>query len=135
MPVLADLQAAFAGALLDPAKAAPTALSSSEGRRQSRRFDVYRNNVTVSLVEALESAFPAVCRLVGAEFFKAAARVYVRQQPPRSPVMLFYGETFPEFLETFEPAAGVPYLGDVARLEWARLKAYHAADAAALPIA
>jgi hypothetical protein len=135
MPALTDLQAAFAGALLDPAKTAPAAVISTDGRRQSRRFDVYRNNVTVSLIEALEAAFPAVHRLVGAEFFKAAARVYVRQQPPRSPVMLFYGETFPEFLEAFEPAAGVPYLGDVARLEWARLKAYHAADAAAQPIA
>lgn len=135
MPALAEFQAVFAAALLAPGRAVPADLGRPGMPQPVRRFGVYRNNVTVSLIEALEAAFPAVRRLVGAEFFKAAARVYARQQPPRSPVMLFYGETFPDFLESFEPAAGVPYLGDVARLEWARLKAYHAEDATALPIA
>lgn len=135
MPRLADLQADFAAALADPALPAPAGLRRESALAQSRRFDVYRNNRMVSLIEAMEAAFPVVHRLVGADFFKAAAKVYVRHFPPRSPVLLLYGESFGDFLDGFEPAAGVPYLGDVARLEWARLAAYHAADAEPLSIA
>lgn len=131
---LADLQADFAAALLDPSRPAPAVLRRRTGPSRSRRFGVYRNNVMVGLIEALEAAFPAVYRLVGADFFRMAAGDYVRQSPPRSPVLLLYGETFGEFLDGFEPARAVPYLGDVARLEWARLAAYHAADAAALSL-
>jgi len=144
VPSLADLQTEFAAALADPALPAPAGLGNAAapaglGRRtalaQSRRFDVYRNNVMVSLIEAMEATFPAVRRLVGADFFKAVAKVYIRRAPPRTPVLLLYGEGFGDFLDGFEPAAGVPYLGDVARLEWARLAAYHAADAEPLSIA
>jgi Putative DNA-binding domain len=134
MPKLAELQADFAAALTDPALPAPGDLRRQVNLPQSRRFDVYRNNMMSSLIEALESAFPAVQRLVGADFFKAAAKTYIKAQPPRSPVLLLYGESFGDFLDGFAPAAQVPYLGDVARLEWARLKAYHAADVAPLAI-
>jgi len=127
VPSLAELQRRFARALRDPGLPAPLPLrSSSDGRR----FDVYRNNVTVSLVDALRSTFPAVHRLVGEEYFAAAARAYISEHPPRSPVLLLYGETFGEFLDRFPSASGAPYLGDVARLEWARMNALHAADAA-----
>ncbi|WP_193367192.1 HvfC/BufC N-terminal domain-containing protein [Pelagibius marinus] len=131
---LADLQADFAAALNDPALPAPADVRRQVKLPQSRRFDVYRNNMMVSLIEVLEATFPVVQRLVGSDFFKAAAKVYIRQAPPRSPVLLLYGETFGDFLDGFEPAAGVPYLGDVARLEWARVNAYHAADAEPLTI-
>jgi len=135
MPKLAELQADFAAALVDPARPAPKALRRQVTLPQSRRFDVYRNNMMASLIEALESAFPAVQRLVGADFFKAAAKTYIKASPPRSPVLLLYGETFGDFLDGFAPARGVPYLGDVGRLEWARRHAYHAADAEPLSIA
>ncbi len=135
MPRLADLQADFAAALADPALPAPRGLKRQVTLAQSRRFDVYRNNVMVSLIEALEQGFPAVRRLVGSDFFKAAAKAFIRHSPPTSPVLLLYGEGFGDFLDGFEPAAGVPYIGDVARLEWARLAAYHAADAEPLSIA
>lgn len=134
MQRLAELQAEFAAALSDPALPAPPGVRRQVKLPQSRRFDVYRNNMVVSLIEALEATFPVVQRLVGTDFFKAAAKTYIRQAPPRSPVLLLYGETFGDFLDGFEPAAGVPYLGDVARLEWARLNAYHAADAEPLTI-
>lgn len=135
MPSLADLQGTFAEALRDPARPVPASVVvGSEGPR-ARGFDVYRNNVAVSLTEALQAAFPVVLRLVGEAFFKAAAKAYVAQQPPRSPVLLLYGEGFGDFLDNgFPPAREVPYLGDVARLEWARLYAYHAADAPVLEI-
>jgi hypothetical protein len=95
---------------------------------------VHRNNMTMSLVEALEASYPAVRRLVGEEYFSAVARELVREHPPRSPVLLHYGSGFGEFLEAFPSAAGVPYVGDVARLEWARVVALHAADAEPVPL-
>ena len=131
----ADQQAAFAAALIDPALPAPPGVRRQAKLPQSRRFDLYRNNMMASLIEAMEATFPAVRRLVGSDFFKAAAKTYIRREPPRSPVLLTYGETFGSFLDDFAPAKGVPYLGDVARLEWARLDAYHAADVEPLPIA
>ena len=129
MQKLADLQADFAAALMDPALPAPAVVQRQVKLPQSRRFDVYRNNMMVSLIEAMEAAFPAVRRLVGSDFFKAAAKTYIRKEPPRTPVLLLYGESFGDFLDGFAPAGSVPYLGDVARLEWARLYAHNAADA------
>ncbi len=126
-----DYQSAFAAALLDPAKPVPPGLVRPDGRAAGRRFDIYRNNVVASLIEALGEAFPVVKALVGDEFFDAMAGVYVRAHPPASPRIMFYGEGLAGFLEGFEPAKGLPYLPDVARLEHARRLAYHAADEAA----
>lgn len=134
MSRLAESQGAFVAALRDPNQAAPDDICRPNGARTSKRFDVYRNNVAVSLIEAVGATYPAVLKLVGEDFFKAATRVYVTQEPPRSPVLLRYGSTFPDFLEAFGPARSVPYLADVARLEWARLTAYHAADAEPLDL-
>ena len=99
-------------------------------QRPARRFAVYRNNVVAGLVKALRSRFPAVEKIVGEEFFAAMARGFVMEQPPRSPLLAAYGDEFPAFIAAFEPARELPYLADVARLEAARTRAYHAADAA-----
>lgn len=125
-------QHAFAGALLDPERATPQGLVTPDGREASRRFGVYRNNVTVSLVNALSEVFPTVQNLVGEDFFRAMARVYVQDNPPTSRLLFEYGATFPDFLQQFEPAAELPFLGDVARLERLWLDSFHAADAAPL---
>ena len=127
MSRLDELQRSFAEALLDPGQA-PVGLD-PEGRADALRFGVYRNNVAASLIEALEAAYPAIRRLVGEVFFRACAAHYVTREPPRSPVMLHYGESFPGFLRRFEPLAGHPYLADVAGIERAWLEAYHAAEA------
>jgi hypothetical protein len=127
--MFAPIQAAFAAALLDPELPVPTALTTRAANVPEKRFAVYRNNVIVGLVDALATRFPATSRLVSEEFFRAMARVYVRAQPPRSPLLMFYGDSFPDFIASFPPAAEVIYLADVARLEAARTRAYHAADA------
>jgi len=130
MTQLAEIQDAFARALLDAAAPVPTAVRGAARRRADRRFAVYRNNVVAGLIDALAQRFPVVVRLVGDEFFRAMARVHVTTRPPDSPLMMLYGERFPDFIDGFAPAASVPYLGDIARIEIARGRAYHAADAA-----
>lgn len=119
----------FGTALLDPRCAVPDGVVGPDGLPSEKRFAVYRNNVTVSLIDALAAAYPVVQRLVGEAFFRAMARIHVAESPPRSPVMLHYGSDFPGFIERFPPARSVPYLADVARLERGWLEAYHAADA------
>ena len=126
---LVERQREFAAAVLDPELAPPPGLVGPDGEPSARRFAVYRNNVVAGLVDALKAAFPAVCRIAGAEFFRAMARAYVVRHPPGSPILLHYGAGFPESIDSFEPAATLPYLGDVARLERAWTEAYHAPEA------
>ena len=124
--------AAFAPALLDPTRKTPGIVTGPNGKAAGRRYDVYRNNVTVSLIEALAAIYPAVQRITGLEFFRAMARFHVRSHPPSSPLLFQYGRDFPDFIEAYEHAQDMPWLADVARIERAWLDAYHARDAAPL---
>lgn len=119
----------FAEALLQPDRSVPVGVINPDGTNATKRFDVYRNNVIVSLIDALSSRYPVVAMLVGEKFFQAMAREFVIESPPQSPVMLNYGRDFPAFLANFPPASSLPYLSDIGRLENARRCAYHAPDA------
>jgi hypothetical protein len=121
--------ARFASALLEPERATPATVSGPAGKGAVRRYNVYRNNVTVSLIDALAAVYPAVQRITGTDFFRAMARFHVRAAPPNSPLLFEYGRDFPAFIEAYEHAQGMPWLADVARIERAWLDAYHAADA------
>lgn len=122
-------RAAFAAALLDPDQPCPPGLRAWNGSDPSARLAVYRNNVVGSLVDALAETFPVVQALVGDAFFRAMAAVFVRRAPPRSRILALYGEALPAFIEGFAPARPLPYLADMARLELACVRAFHAADA------
>lgn len=124
----------FAAALLDPDRGTPATVAGPNGKEARKRYNVYRNNVTVSLIDALAAVYPATVRLTGADFFRAMARLHVRETPPSSPLLFEYGRGFPDFIEAFEHARQMPWLADVARMERAWLDAYHAADAEPLPV-
>jgi hypothetical protein len=132
VPGLPERQRDFAAALLDPGRPPPEGLVGPDGEASARRFAVYRNNVVTGLIEALGAAFPAVRRIVGDEFFRAMARAYVVADPPRSPIVLAYGAGFADYIGAFEPAAPLPYLRDVARIERAWTESYHAPEASPL---
>lgn len=121
-------QSGFRTAILDPQIPTPQGLTDPNGHPAGKRFSVYRNNVTVSLTEALEASFPVVRKIVGDEFFKAMAQVFLRAHPPSSPLMMQYGAEMPDFLSTFQPVSHLGYLPDVARLELAQRASYHAQD-------
>lgn len=129
---LLDYADAFSARLLDPSADVPEDVALATGHSAASRFNVYRNNVTVSLIDAVASIYPAVQRITGIEFFRAMARFYVRAKPPASPLLFEYGRDFPEFIASYEYAVDMPWLADTARIERAWLDAYHAADAAPL---
>ena len=118
----------FYQALGSPEGVLPTGLHTWNGSDPGRRFAVYRNNVLASLIDALADSFPVVQALVGEPFFRAMAQIYVRECPPESPILAEYGDRLPLFIRQFAPAAAVPYLADVAQLEWLRIQAFHSAD-------
>lgn len=123
----------FAAALLDARRPVPEGLTDGAGQPAGRRFAVYRNNVAVSLTEALHEGFPVIARLLGKANMDGLAGLFLRAHPPASPLLMLYGDGFPEFLEGMEQLAHLGYIGDVARLELALRQSYHAADAASLP--
>ena len=125
----------FAENLFRPGHEKPGFVIGPNGKGADTRFDVYRNNVAVGLVNALAGMFPATQRIVGEEFFRAMARHYVRSHPPRSRLLVEYGHDLAAFIAGFEPLAEMVWLADVAAIERAWLDAYHAADAAPLEMA
>jgi Putative DNA-binding domain len=119
----------FEAALLSPHAPVPASIKG----RPERRFAVYRNNVVVGLVRAMESNFPAVRRLLGDVYYAGLAREFVLAHPPKSPLMFTYGTAFPDYLGQQHDLVQYPYLSDVARLEILMRESHHAIDAAPLP--
>jgi hypothetical protein len=120
--------ALFSSALMRPDQETPSLIAGPRGKGAIKRYNVYRNNVTLSLIEALAATYPAVRHITGEEFFRAMARFHLRETPPSSPLLFEYGRDFPAFIARYEYARDMPWLADVAQIERAWLDAYHAAD-------
>jgi hypothetical protein len=118
MLMLDDVQRSFARALIGTGDADLFALIGEEGLDPVARLSIYQTNVVRRLTAALVSTYPVVCHLVDRGFFDYAADTFIRRALPASSCLDEYGAGFPSFLETFPPAAEIPYLSDVARLEW-----------------
>jgi len=127
------LQQAFGAALesLDGARR-NASLFRGAPERVLARLAVYRGNVVGATGKALAGAYPIVGKIVGEEFFDAVAREYLRRHPSASGDLNEYGAAFADFLAVFPHTQDLPYLPDVARVEWLAHRAYFAADAAPL---
>jgi uncharacterized protein len=122
-------QADFAKALRDPEAPVPALFAPCDAEA---RFAVYRNNSAVGEIGALKEQFPTVLQLVGDNAFSGLARAFARKNPPRSPILGDYGDEFPDFVADFLASQGAeetPFLPDVARLDWACLRALRAEEA------
>jgi len=128
-------QSAFAIALLHADNPVPEGITTFRGDADPARFAIYRNNVFAGLTRALAQRFPVTEKLVGPAFFLMMARAYAQDHKPASPLIIDYGDDFPDFIAGFPPAGGIVYLSDVARIEAAWTRAYHAADVPALAFA
>jgi len=127
-PSLLELQRALRASLVVHDDRGISAHVVDAGMSPAERLDVYRNTFASVLTTALRLSYPAVHRLVGAEFFEGTARIFIEAHPPKSACLDDYGEKFADFLSDFEPAASLAYLTEVARLEWAVNRALHASD-------
>ena len=137
MPRLRELQKAFGASVLaqdhEGAEGGRAAIFIRRGKlTPQQQLQIYRNNYFLGMGEALRATYSVINELVSDGFFSYAADCYIRQNPSTTGDLGNFGDDFPEFLETFEPAAGHPYLGDVARLERAWHQVMQAADAAPL---
>jgi len=121
MAVLAlpELQRGFTAGLLGGEDMAFLDLIEGDGLDPRARLDIYRHHILITLTAALEAVYPVVGALVDRRFFGYAADAFIRRHPPAGPCLGEYGAEFPEFLAEFPPCARLPYLPDVARLEWA----------------
>jgi len=135
MPTLLEIQQAVGRSFIagDDALAARYVLA--HGLPPQARLGINRNNFIANVATALRLSYPAIHRLVGAEFFEGAARIFIAAEPPRRADLDAYGEGFPEFLAGFPRAGALPYLAGVARLEWAVNRALHAPDLEPLDLA
>jgi hypothetical protein len=133
---LADLQQAMRRSLLEGTNESAdenTAASVlADGLDPQARLNIYRNTAKGVLVNALRLAFPAVQGLVGGNFFEGAVRLFMHASPPRSAWLDDYGAQFPAFLARMPQLSSVPYVVDVARLEWQVNSVLHAPDIAPL---
>jgi hypothetical protein len=132
MPELLAQQADFAAALRDRARtSAVERWLAGDAALVDRRLAIYRANMVAAADKALSAAYPVVRQAVGAEFFHALAREFQRGTPSTSGDLAGFGARFDAFLDVFEHVRAMPWLADLARLEWAVHRAYGAADAPA----
>ncbi len=129
MPLaLPDLQAAFAAHVAGRDRADLVAAIVGDTIPADARLRIYRHHVSHSLSAALAATFPTVQALVGEGFFLALAQGFVAQALPTRPMLAEYGADFPAFVAAHEPARGLPYLADIARLDWALNVAFHSPE-------
>ncbi len=134
-PMLLEIQRAVRRGLVERDDSEASSYVFADGLSEAGRLAIYRNTFASVLTNALRLSFPAVYRLVGADFFEGAARVFIEEQPPQSACLDDYGADFDEFLSRFPQASSLAYLPDVARLEWAVNRALHAPDTEPLELA
>ncbi|MGH8282936.1 MAG: DNA-binding domain-containing protein [Gammaproteobacteria bacterium] len=128
-PSLHSLQTGFARWMLGERGLPLPETVAGNGLASEARLQIYRNIIFNNLTATLRTAYPAVLKLVGEEFFDGAAARYIRDYPSASGNLQDFGAAFPECLAAIPETAALPYLADVARLEWLRQQAYLAADA------
>ncbi|KTD22926.1 DNA-binding domain-containing protein [Legionella londiniensis] len=132
--LLRELQCQFKESIFNKKQLNLDAFISKKSLPAERLLQIYRNNCFINLTEALESIYPTVLKLVGENFFSATAKAYILAHPSVSGNLHDFGELFSSFLQEFPPAQPVPYLPEVAQLEWGAHRIYHEEDSKPLDV-
>lgn len=135
MPPFHELQARICDTILDRDAADSVILALRDDRPVpvAQRLRIHRNNTQYGLIAPLAETFPVVAALVGEDFFAQMARAFIRALPPTRPNLFSFGQDLPGFIAAYEGARSIPYLADMARLEFALNFAYHARDETPMP--
>lgn len=131
MKTLQQLQQEFLNAIIhidNVSTAFITRIEDSDSLSAQQRLSIYRNNFIQCLTRSLQNIYPVCQQLVGEEFFRGMVKKYIAQTPSHSPDLGDYGESLVEFIAAFPPTQTLPYLSDVARLEWAWYRVLHGAN-------
>ena len=112
-----------------PLAALQAVLQNGGAAQAERGMSVYQANAAVLAERTLSSTFPVLAQLIGNESFDPLARHFWRQHPPLRGDMGQWGELLAAFVDAAPQLADEPYLGDVARIEWALHCAGGAPDA------
>lgn len=126
MPTLAELQKQFQAALNQQDETICHHIQISQRLSAKQHLNIYRSSTVGALQKVLQDIFPVCEKLTGKDFFLHSINQYIAKTPAHSPDIGDYGATFPQFLATFQPALTLPYLADVAKLEWAWHKIFTA---------
>ena len=132
MPSLEKLQQEICDAICGGDDTRLADIIAGDGMDPGARLRIYRNHAVITLTDALKATYPVICRLVSDGFFAYAAHEFMREHMPEKPSLAEYGGAFPDFLAEFPPCRDLPYLADVARLEWTINEALHAENVAAI---
>lgn len=101
---------------------------------REERLDIYAEAYFERLVEVLEDDYAALKRVLGTDLFRALIVDYLEAHPSRDYSAAALGVKMPEFLQTHELSETLPYLPDLARLEWNVVHAFFAQDSEALSL-
>ncbi len=131
---LRELQSQLCSEILCGENTSVQTLVEQRGFQATQRINVYRNNIFATLTETLSNIFPVSCAMVGEEFFKSMARIYIRSHTTDSGNLHDFGEHLPSFIESMPELRNYPYLSALAEIDWACHRAFHSASATALDI-
>ena len=131
---LRELQSQFSAEILCGENTSVQTLVEQRGFQVTQRINVYRNNIFTTLTETLSNIFPVSCAMVGEEFFRSLARIYIGSHTPDSGNLHDFGEHLPSFIESMPELSNYPYLSALAEIDWACHRAFHSASVTALDI-
>ncbi len=128
MPRPAEIQRRLGRAILEGPGDDLADIVQANGLAPERRVNVHRHHLQISLAQALATTFPATAAVVGADFFAQTARGFALAHPPAGPCLFEYGDGLADYLDALPALRALPYIGDLARFEWAQNAVHHAPD-------
>ncbi len=128
MPTLREIQQQFAAAVYDNDSSLAPHICETDGILAHQRLSIYRASVIGIQSDALASVYPVLDQLVGERFFSTLCKAYLSTNSSPSGDLHQLGKNMDTFLQNYSAVDSLPYLPDIAKIEWAYHQAFHAAN-------